>query len=1155
MQCDRFHRRCSAEYWLISIVILAFFIATTQTHAQFRASITGTVTDATNAVVPNAQLSLTDTDQNRILTTKSNASGIFSFNALPPSHFKLSVSADGFQGKVFDKVTIIPEQANTFNVQLAVGEVTESVSITADETTLLDTSTASNVGTVSENEIQHMPTMGRDVTQLTQLALGVFGDGGQSAGGGTQSLPGSNMAGTTAAGGIFKTENAPQIVANGGQNETNGIEIDGISTASAVWGGSTVITPSADSVDNVKVTSNAYDAEFGRFSGAQIQITSKSGANQVHGSFFFKGDRPGLNAYQSWNGPAGGLLRDESRFNQFGGSVGGPIWKDKVFAFFAYETLRNNSTDFANDWYETPQFLAKASSSSTAYKYTSYTGEGVNAASQLTSTCALLGLTEGTTCATVSGGVDIGSPLTTALGTTDPTYGGASAAEPGVGGGLDGTPDIADYTTANPTQITQTQYNGRLDANISAADRVTFTIYWVPQSTTDYDGPVRSANLWHHSQINDAFTLLWNHIFSPTLLNEARVNAAGWRWNEVNTNPDVPFGLAEANIGTSPNGLFPSGSSFNPMYLGAPGPSIYNQWTYGYQDILTKIFGRQTIKMGGSLTQLYYLDDAPYSARPSYIFRNMWDFLNDAPYSESGQFNPATGIPTANRQDMRQNLWAGFIQDDWKLKPNLTVNLGLRYSYFDALSAKQKNMSVVQLGTGSSMISGLTMRQGSQSLWTPQKGNFSPEIGFAYSPSNKMVFRGGFGINYNQNEIAITANNNGNSPNVLSETLLSGQLLYELPSNLKSLYGYSANSNAISSIGTNGLPTSTYVSVTAFDKKVPTIYTYHYSLDTQMNLSHNWVATVGYQGSTGRHIILQQDMQAIAAVNGYSLNSNLSGVDYYGNMGNSNYNALLSSVKHSFNKGYQVEAQYVWSKSMDNGSQPYYESPYPYDLHYSWGRSDFDVQNAFKLFGVYQPNFFQKNSLAHTALDGWTLTGIFNVHSGFPWNPTYTVSDGSLYFRNSAYTTLRPGSYLGGAKSSTSNKAFMAASGTANSNFPDSDNGLGYFTAPTYTSVSSSASILTTAGAPQAPGVARNALNGPKYKSLDASISKAFHLPSMSVLGDKATFEFRFDAFNVLNNLNLEGSSIVTSITSSSFGQAQSALGSRTVDLQARFSF
>src|SRR5260370_35757118 len=253
---------------------------------------------------------------------------------------------------------------------------------------------------------------------------------------------------------------------------------------------------------------------------------------------------------------ARGVLRNTNRFNQFGGSLGGPIWKDKIFAFFNYETLRNNTTATANGWYETPQYDKLVGNGPIAAKMLSYPGEGVSASSVLNQSCANIGLTEGVQCRTIPGqGLDIGSPLKTAAGTHDPGY--VSSGHPGVGGGLDGVADIAQFSTVNPTKQTYVQYNGRMDANVTSRDRLTFAIYWVPADVTNYQGPIRSANLWHHSATNNAFSGLWNHTFSPTLLNEARFNAPGWRWNEVTTNPQDPFGLPQTNLGSpSPPTLF-----------------------------------------------------------------------------------------------------------------------------------------------------------------------------------------------------------------------------------------------------------------------------------------------------------------------------------------------------------------------------------------------------------------------------------------------------------------------------------------------------------------------------------------------------------------------------------------------------------------------
>jgi hypothetical protein len=551
----------SAQFFAFLLFLVVSFALVLPARAQFRASIQGTVTDPTGAIIPGATVTLTDNSTNHTSTTTSSGSGVYTFNALPPDQFTLTVEAPGFTKKTLSNVQILPEQANAVNVTLNLGQTTQTVTVSGAQAAALDTETATLSGNIDSNQIQHLPSFNRDVFQLAQLAPGVFGDGSQGSGGGTFNLPGNQGPGGSgnSASGIFQTENGPQIQTRGGQYETNGITVDGISTVSAVWGGTSVITPSEDSVQDVTIVSNSYDAENGRFSGSNIQVTSKAGTNHLHGSAFFKASRPGLNAYQRWNGyvtgengssspSAKGVNRDDERTNNYGASLGGPIWKNKVFAFFNYETSPESALSTGQGWYTTSAFNSSAAAAdSIAAKYLSYPGEGVAASGLIAQTCSQIGLTEGVNCNTTPNGLDVGSPLTTGLGMQDLTYGGNSGT-PGVGNGLDGVADLGFYNTLNPSTTSQAQYNGRLDAYATQKDHLFFTIYWVPVSSTFYNGPVRSANFWHHSQVNDAFSLVWNHVFSPTLLNQVRANAAGWRWNEVATNPQAPFGLPQDNF-------------------------------------------------------------------------------------------------------------------------------------------------------------------------------------------------------------------------------------------------------------------------------------------------------------------------------------------------------------------------------------------------------------------------------------------------------------------------------------------------------------------------------------------------------------------------------------------------------------------------------
>ncbi len=1176
------------------LAAIALGSATLAAHAQYRGSIEGVVTDPQGAAIPGATLTLTDTTNNLTLTAKSDERGTYRFNALPADVFKLTATAAGFSGKSLTGVTIIPEQPNTVNVQLAVGAAAESVTVSSGEVPALDTATANISGTVTSNQIQHMPSFNRDVFRLATLAPGMFGDDSQAANGNENNLPGEQQAGEQATTGIFKEgEQAPQVTGNGAQLNTNNILIDGIPTSSASWGGSTVITPTEDSVQYMKVTANDYDAEFGRFSGAVIQVTSKSGTNSYHGSAFFKADRPGLNAWQRWNGqnsvdpanlsktPANrGLSKDQGRFNQFGGSVGGPFWRDKLFGFFAYETLRNNTVTTNSGVYETSSFDAYGATGGAAgpiaAKYLTYPGEAPASTGVIAGSCtSTLGLPEATLnssggytgyCRTINGAFDVGSPLKTTPGNYDTTF--VSNSKPGTGSGLDGVADLALVATASPSLFTGSQYNGRMDGNISQKDRLSFIIYWAPQTTVSYNGPARAANLLNNSSINDAFTALWDHTFSPTLFNEARVSASGYRYNLVAQNPQSPFGLPQDSfLNVSP--------SVEPNAFGPAVPGIFNQWTYTYQDILTKNVGRHSLKTGFQLNHVEFLDESASNARPNFTFESLWDFLNDAPYGETGTFNPLTGVPAVNRQDLRENIFGVFLQDDIKVAPTFTLNAGMRWNYFGPLYSKENNLSVVTPGAGSALLTGLTMKQGGN-LYTVQYGNFSPQVGFAWNPNyyqRKVVMRGGFGMNYEENQLAITISAFSNVPQVLAfsqsgYSKKNAAIQYTVAPSINSPFGFTPNVAAQTTFNSADLPNSTVVSVTGFDNHVKTITVYHYSLDTELELARDWVATVGFQGSSGHHLLYEQDLNAVAVVHGYALNPQLNRVADFTNGANSNYNAMLATLKHNFSQSFQVEADYTWSKSMDEGSTPYNQDAYaPISIHDVYGRSDYNFGNNFRVFGLWQPNFFHEKWL-HSLVDGWSLGGTYNYHSGFPWTPTYPVTttgalgaqSGHLYYQNSPYSTIRPVAYTGlGINHST--LAFESGPSTSfptlhNVNFPTGTGGENYFTAPSYTSIGTNTTFSATNVDTVLPGPAmeRNSFTGPMYQNVNVSLAKGFNIPRERVIGDAARIEFRVDAFNLFNLTNLAGTP-TTSITSTLFGANTGALGSRTLEMQARFSF
>jgi len=1170
-------------------VLSILLVVTLTASAQYRAGIHGTVLDAQGGAVPDAKVTVTAKETGLAQETTSDSDGVYSVNRLAPGLYSVTVEKAGFKKKVLDNVQIIPEQVNALNITLEVGQVSESVVVSGDQIPAIDTESGTVAGTVTSDQIQQLPSFGRDVFQLIQLAPGVFGDASRDQGGGTLALPNNQGPGGTGnSSGPFQTENRAQVSINGGRNDQNNVTLDGVGITSVSWGGAAIITPNEDTVKEVRVVSSDYDAENGRFGSGQIQVLSQSGTNQYHGSFFYKWAQPAFNAYQhyngTWNAPAT-PQKNTAKFNDWGLTAGGPVLKNKLFLFFGYETISNNGSQVSQGWYPTPALLSSAPAGSLAARYAAFPGELPVYSSVLDFTCASVGLVEGSNCHEIPGqGLDVGRPLDPSafpLGTADPSF--VSNLNPGLGGdgtgsasNLDGVADMA-YAgqVVGPTSNTNKQYYGRVDFNLTSKDLLAFNIYYTPVSNRGFNGAqAYPANVFFHEATNEAMTFLWNHTFAPTLINEARVNAAGWRWNELASNPQTPLGLPTTTYIGDPD----NGNNIGTVCPGCNGPggnagSIFDQWTYGYKDVVTKVQGSHTLKFGGEVTELHFVQEAPWSARPTFGFKNFWDFLNDAADSENGTFDPLTGIPTDVRKDSRQTMYSLFFQDNWKLKPNFTLTLGIRWENPGTVTFTRNQLSSIVLGQGTDVLTGMAMRVGGD-LYNTAHNNWGPQVGFAWSPralgshefNSKLVLRGGFGIGYTPVQQAITLNGWSNIPFTDNGTRLTGSnILYDFPTDPKQFSPYPANPATISTFDSNNIPTSgSPVEVQGTPFIFPTPYTMRYSMQAQYDLGSNWVATLGYQGSSSRHLTRQYNLNLIYGAQGIPLNPFVNDVRYFVNDGNANYNAMLLEIEHRFSQSFQIDGSYRYAKGLDNGSNPYWVNPYQWDAHADWGPSDFDVTNTFKVWGIYTPNFFHEG-WKKSLLGGWSISGIFNWHSGFPWTPLVSVgcdviyqNGGCLDGGGSGY--FMPVAYAGGGMKGTSNSDFLNA-GRAGGNF--SQGGSAYFTLPSVTPCSVPFP-QTCPGLPPAPGIGRNSFRGSRYLDLDATIVKSFALPKMKFIGENAALELRANAYNLFNNLNLSTGNpgcptcspgIDPIITDPTFGQPRQALGGRTMELQARFSF
>jgi hypothetical protein len=268
-------------------------------------------------------------------------------------------------------------------------------------------------------------------------------------------------------------------------------------------------------------------------------------------------------------------------------------------------------------------------------------------------------------------------------------------------------------------------------------------------------------------------------------------------------------------------------------------------------------------------------------------------------------------------------------------------------------------------------------------------------------------------------------------------------------------------------------------------------------------------------------------------------------VQFYTNDANSHYNALLTEVQHRFSSAFEVDVQYRFSKSVDDATRDYSTDLYPWNRSFSYGPSDFDIPHSYKIWGLFTPKFTRGgHGFIDKVFGGWTISGIINGHSGFPWTPQICPG-GTIEYPNSQIACLFPASYLGGATNNTGNNIFETPFG----NFPkNATAGQAYFTVPTAAQLA--------AGIPPAPtNIHRNMFRGPTYFGNDAQLAKAFGLPKLPILGENAMLNLQANFYNLINKSNLQNLSNPQTIGGPQFGVAQAGLAGRIIELQARFSF
>jgi hypothetical protein len=1158
----------------LSLRSLFFFVAlcfAIPASAQYRANLQGSVTDAAGAAIVDATVTLTSKDTGKSQIVKTSGEGFYRFSNIAPGNYTLTAEQSGFKKGTIENLVVKGEETQGADLTLEPGQVTETVTIKDDPNANLQTEDANVSKAINTQEVRRLPQQGRDPYELLRLTPGIFGDAARGGDGRSVGLPNSVGPGGSN-NSVFQVENQPQISANGQRVSANNFQIDGVSVNSLTHGGAAVVTPNQESVKEITVSSSSYSAEDGRNSGAQIKVVSQSGTNDFHGSAFIKYDSPKLNAFNKFPHLPGttGPERVNRLFRQYGGSFGGPLpgprfgegappafklLRNKAFFFFSTENINESSSTNSVQYIETPQYRAQviaARPGSIAARLLSSPGITPRIVGVTNSSCANFAAGR---CQVVAGGLDLGSPGG-AIGQYVPINNYVNNGVPVtglVGGGLDGIPDVQQVIIATPRSVRAHQYNARFDITPTQKDTITFSTY-ITQSTT-VSGSERPLNDVTTAPTNSAFALSYIRILSPSMVNEARFNFTRFAYNEVQSSASTNFGIPRIEIEQYP---------FNRITFGAPQseatPGIFAENTFEFRDVLNKVVGNHALKFGGEIRKEQDNNNLNGASRPLYTFAGLFNLANDTPLFYQINADPRTGGPANAQRYFRSGGYGIFAQDDWKYRPNLTLNIGLRYEYFTPLSEKNGTLSNLVFGPHGLADAKIVT---TDRLFNPDKNNFAPRLGFAYSPNflgeNKLVLRGGFGISYNRLPDVLFANSRGNPPffarfgiccgtapssstNDFSTPFAGGQILYALGTS-NSPFSYPANPALASGINpATGAPNVGQVEIYGSQPDVPNAYVYSYSFEGQYSLPYKLTAELGYQGSSSHKLIRLVNQRFIYPTPG---NFFASAVYFPTPDVNANYNAMNARLSRRFAQGFQFDAIYRWSKSIDTLSN---EGPgfltnqtYPQDLRTERGPSDFDVRHYFVGSGLWDLPFFNgRKDAVGKLLGGWQVDGIVTWHTGFPWTPhsgfCQTTPGGP------GLCPTRPIGYKGGALDGTSNDAFLQTNG----NFPGG--GLKYF----IPGVPGNASTPPQ----QVPGIGRNSFRGPRYFAVDMSLGKRTGLPSFLHLGEAASLEFKANFFNIFNNLNLKPFQFdAPVIEDPKFGRAQGGLSGRVVELQARFYF
>jgi len=1123
-------------------VMFSFFTSIPVRAQVTGATLSGVVTDASGATVTGAQVAARNLATSVSREGTTDPSGSYTLPNLPPGDYEVKVTAQGFSTAVQSNMTLAVGAQQTLNFSLKVGETSTTVQVT-EAAPQVELTSSTLTGQVESETVRELPLNGRDWTSLATLQPGV-------------SRIETQMSYDTSARG--NRGFGAELTVSGQRSTFNNYRIDGISVvdyAMAAPGNVIGVVLGVDSVQEFSVLTGGFSAEYGRATGGVVNAISKSGTNQFHGDAyeFIRNSALDANDYftKSAPNPFTGTLpgpRPPFRRNQFGGSAGGPIIKDKTFIFGDYEGLRQGKGIPSS--IKVPSDTARGGTLS----FDPTVGPPAGCAVVTATTCT----------------VTVNSYTNNLLTGMYPHANQATA-----------DPNVGRFVFAGLQIVPENFYTARVDHKIGNNDSIFGTYV---HDDTDYTQPDKMNTLINNSHTTrQTVAVEWNHTFTSSLLNSARI---GYNRNHVlNAIPVSAVagsGAANPALGSIAGQNAPriTVAGINDTFGGVGANSHYFHTWNSYQayDDFFWTHGAHTIKIGGGVERMLYNFQAFQEPGGRWQFSSLANFLEGTPKSfEAGL--PSTVVP----RELQQTLAAGYINDDWKVRSNLTLNLGLRYEMTSVLKDGLGRITNLPTISAAAPVCGSqfdatktygvpaqpgTLCSGVAPYYSnPTTHNFEPRIGFAWDPfhNGKTSVRGGFGL-YDVLPLPgyFLLQQNQAAPFMIFKSIQGTAL-------------QSANGGNPFQPGVGGVilanSTASRLSASTIETNPHRNYVMQWNLNVQRQITSDTTLTVGYIGSRGVHLLIRGDDgnmtlptltsagflfpcgfptlpagSAIptsctvgftggtaAAGGGTSAQVNQAlGVLRYIYWGtDSSYNALNFNLVKTMRHGFQAQVAYTYSKSLDDDSQSIAGDSFANALNSPWwflpklfrGPSDFDVRHSISINGLWDvPTPAFSNGFARAALGGWELGSIVRINSGTPTTPL--IADDPLGLGNTGADQFGLLNSVSGCN--PTNSGFAGSEPGAPLWINRSCYSLPQATPAIAAQCQPFGYVAPNGATPEVPGipgtcanlagnVSRNSIYGPHLFDLDLSILKNFPIKRIS---EVFNVQFRAEMFNITNHDN-----------------------------------